>query len=71
MKIGYSSQYKSGVVILEEGDNDPEEIIETAVQNEAVYQADDEYLVIRFLGRTDECYTESAIRRSFKRRLEV
>ena len=64
MRFGASSQYGSTVVILEEGDN-ADEVIEAAEENEATYEADDHYLVVRFPGRPDEVYTEDALRRSF------
>lgn len=66
MRIGYAEQWGVASIILEEGDNDADEIVEMAEENDAIHIADDRYLVIRFAGRPDECYTEEALRRSIR-----
>lgn len=63
--VGYAEQYGTPSVVIEQGDEDPEEIIELAEENGAVLEADDHYLVVRFPGRPDEVYTERALRGSF------
>ena len=65
MRIAYAEQFKTASVVIEEGDNNAAEIIQEAEQNDAVYDADDHYLVVRFPGRPDETYTEEALRRTF------
>lgn len=66
MRIGYAEQFGTSVVVLEGGDTDAEEVIEMAEESEAVVETDDHYLVVRFPGRTDELYTEAAVRGSLK-----
>ena len=66
MRIGFSKQYGTPVVVLECGDTDPEEVIERAEENGAVVQDGDYLLVVRFPGCEDDLYTEEAVKRLLK-----
>jgi hypothetical protein len=66
MRVGYAEQWSTASVIVEEGDRDADAIVEMAEENDAFHTADERYLVIRFPGRSDECYTEDALRRSIR-----
>lgn len=69
LSLVYSEQYDTPAVVIPEDAtrNDGDEILEFAEDNEAIYDSDDAYFVVKFPGRPIECYTERALLRSLNK----
>ena len=65
MRVGFSGQYNTHVIVVGEGD-DVEDVIAKAEDEMAVVDdRDGHHFVVQFPGRTPELYTEGALRGSF------